>query len=312
MTEFALYGLDLFGEPIKPPSSGILADNFIVPPFSVLDTKQGYWQERKQAWLAMGIKGEVGRGERLTWVKGNRDYDSLDPVSQKILAATQNGTSIFDPVLCEICYRWFCPPNGQILDPFAGGSVRGIVAGVLGYKYCGIDLSERQIEANEIQRQSIAPDTDLKWIVGDSGLLLAEAPDADFIFSCPPYGDLEVYSDDPADISTMEYPDFMIAYKKIIRLSCDKLKNNRFACFVVGDFRDKKTGLYRGFVLDTINAFRECGLGLYNEAILSTAIGSLGLCVSASFPISRKLGKAHQNVLTFIKGDWRQAVKDLY
>jgi hypothetical protein len=31
-------------------------------------------------------------------------------------------------VLCEIAYRWFSPPGGLILDPFAGGSVRGIVA----------------------------------------------------------------------------------------------------------------------------------------------------------------------------------------
>ena len=39
-----------------------LAEKFIVPPFSVLDARQGYWQERKRAWLALGIKGELGRG----------------------------------------------------------------------------------------------------------------------------------------------------------------------------------------------------------------------------------------------------------
>jgi len=39
-----------------------LVDRFIVPPFSILDTKQGYWQERKRQWLALGIKSELGRG----------------------------------------------------------------------------------------------------------------------------------------------------------------------------------------------------------------------------------------------------------
>ena len=39
-----------------------LADRFIVPPFSVLDARQGYWQERKRAWIALGIKSELGRG----------------------------------------------------------------------------------------------------------------------------------------------------------------------------------------------------------------------------------------------------------
>ena len=39
-----------------------LAERFIVPPFSVLDARQGYWQERKQAWLSLGIQSELGRG----------------------------------------------------------------------------------------------------------------------------------------------------------------------------------------------------------------------------------------------------------
>ncbi|HXF87125.1 MAG TPA: hypothetical protein VNK48_02075 [Xanthobacteraceae bacterium] len=67
----------------------------------------------------------------LTFVKGDRDSEELDPVSQAILEVG-SGTSIFDPVLCEIAYRWFCPPGGSVLDPFAGGSVRGIVASRLG------------------------------------------------------------------------------------------------------------------------------------------------------------------------------------
>ena len=58
------------------------------------------------------------------------------------------GTSIFDPVLCEVIYNWFCPDGGIVFDPFAGGSVRGVVAEMLGRKYIGIDLSERQVDAN--------------------------------------------------------------------------------------------------------------------------------------------------------------------
>ena len=39
-----------------------LTERFGVPPFSVLDARQGYWQARKRSWLALGIKSEVGRG----------------------------------------------------------------------------------------------------------------------------------------------------------------------------------------------------------------------------------------------------------
>ena len=42
-----------------------LIDRWIVPPFSVLDARQGYWQERKRQWLSYGIKSELGRGDNL-------------------------------------------------------------------------------------------------------------------------------------------------------------------------------------------------------------------------------------------------------
>ncbi len=39
-----------------------LSDTFLVPPFSVLDARSGYWQDRKREWLALGIESEIGRG----------------------------------------------------------------------------------------------------------------------------------------------------------------------------------------------------------------------------------------------------------
>jgi DNA modification methylase len=213
------------------------------------------------------------------------------------------GTSIFDPVLCELMYSWFCPVGGKILDPFAGGSVRGIIAGYLGFDYTGIDLSARQIEANREQAATIIPDKPVRWIVGDSKTAISKIEgEFDFIFSCPPYGDLEVYSDNPADLSTMDYPAFLDNYQTIIKLACDKLKKDRFACFVVGDFRDKK-GFYRNFVGNTIDAFQQAGATLYNEAILVTAVGSLPIRIGKQFVGGRKLGKTHQNCLVFYNGD---------
>ena len=80
------------------------------------------------------------------------------------------------------------------------------------------------------------------------------------------------------------------------------LADDRFACFVVGDIRDKK-GFYRNFVSDTIAAFHSVGAFLYNDAILITAVGSLPIRVARAFQSNRKLGKTHQNVLVFYKGD---------
>lgn len=223
--------------------------------------------------------------------------------------AVASGTSIFDPVLCELAYRWFSPVGGVVLDPFAGGSVRGIVASHCGRQYIGMDLRAEQIEANRAQAD-VARDPQPVWHCGDSLTIdkVCADVDADFIFSCPPYADLEVYSDDPADLSTMSYDDFRAVYFEIISKACSRLKENRFACFVVGDVRDKK-GNYYNFVGDTVEAFRAAGLHFYNEAILVTCVGSLPIRAGKQFSSGRKLGKTHQNVLVFVKGDGKKAAE---
>lgn len=218
-----------------------------------------------------------------------------------------SGTSVFDPVLVELSYRWFCPPGGVIVDPFAGGSVRGIVASKLGFRYYGIDLSERQIAANRVQAETICKDspTPPTWIVGSSTdveTLLPAGLRADMIFSCPPYADLEVYSDDPRDLSNMPYDKFVEMYREIITACCRVLKDDRHAIFIVGDVRDKD-GFYYCFPEDTVWAFLAAGLRKYNESILVTAVGSLPVRVGKQFRAGRKLGKTHQNVLGFVKGD---------
>lgn len=221
------------------------------------------------------------------------------------------GTSIFDPVLCELVYRWFCPPGGAILDPFAGGSVRGIVASRLARWYTGIDLSARQLAANEAQSAEICTQMAPRWIAGNSSDAVTLAPGAyDLIFSCPPYGDLERYSDDPADLSTMGWGDFLTEYRAIIAACVGMLKPDRFACFIVGDIRDKK-GLYRNLPGETVRAFADAGAALYNDAILVTAVGSLPIRAGKQFTASRKLGKTHQNVLVFVKGDPKQATAEI-
>ena len=306
---FSPLGTDLFGDPVRPEGQSPLAQRFLFPPFSVLDARSGEWQMRKEAWISMGIKSEVGRegnllGMSKTILAGGFDRNGDAKLVEEGEEPNGGGTSIFDPVLCELAYTWWCPPGGQIVDPFSGGSVRGVVASMLGRPYWGCDLRQEQVEANGAQADELcgAPPFP-RWVCGDSLEKLAEAPEADMIFSCPPYGSLERYSDDPRDLSAMPHDKFIEAYRAIIEAACAKLKNDRFACFVVGDFRDKKTGLYRNFISSTIAAFRACGLGLYNSGILLTSVGSVPMRISGQYEKSRKLGKIHQDVIVMAKGD---------
>jgi len=281
---------DLFGNEIV--KDVILRDKFIEPPFSVLDTKSGSWQTRKRAWLAKGIQSDIGR-ESNTFGKfiPNKGKDRFTSIR----------VSTFDPALCEVLYHWFCPDGGKILDPFAGGSVRGIVANYLGYKYTGIDIRQEQIDSNREQAADILPvNNQPNWYVGDSNILLDEMNgEYDLVFSCPPYADLEVYSDLDGDISNKPYTEFMELYKSIISKSCNLLKDGGYACFVVGEVRDKK-GNYIGFVPDTVKAFMDCGMKFYNEAILLNQIGTAMMRANGNMK-SEKLVKVHQNVLVFRK-----------
>lgn len=553
---------------------GALSTRFLVPPFSVLSAREGWWRDRKRLWLSLGIKSEVGRAGLGDTAMATR-YDFFNDGE---LLAGDSG-SVFDPVLCELAYTWFCPPAGKVFDPFAGGSVRGVLAAKLGRSYHGVELRTEQVEANRLQWEEIgnrpvleetkpasdntpelspvqkhggylvkrddlfcvagvrggkartcwhlaqgskglvtagsrsspqvnivshiakrlgvpcrvhtpngdlspevqaaqdqgaeviqhkagynsvimsrakedakaqgyteipfgmeckeavsqtrkqianlpfgkfgrivvpvgsgmtlsgilwglkdagqdvpvlgvvvgaspekrldkfAPKNwrdmvslvpagvdyherveatvgdlvvdahyeakavshlrkgDLFWVVGirqtqadivlhpeplkvepyweqgdSTKVKIPAKPDADMVFSCPPYADLEKYSDDPQDLSNMPYPEFLKAYREVIRRAVARLKTNRFAVWVVGDVRDPD-GNYRNLVGDTVEAFRDAGASLYNEAILVTPAGTLPLRAGRQFAGGRKLGKTHQNVLVFVKGDGKKASK---
>lgn len=525
--------------PAKDPHVGpTLTDRFLVPPFSVLDARQGYWRKRKRQWIEVGIRSELGRGEKLLGLSGGIVEQTGAP-----------NTSVFDPVLCEIAYRWFCPPGGRIVDPFAGGSVRGVVAGMLGRAYHGIDLRAEQVEANRAQWEGIAPSAGAppsalanvdgryivrhdrtpggtkevalkrllagpwadhqvlvyaspaygfaqvalaraaaeagkravvfvarrrlrhqatamaamsgaevhevspgylsnvqakarawaeesgaflvpfgvdceemvaaiaevareiaadmeppevwcvagsgvltralqrawpdakhyaiavgkepeaggaevirhrlkfeersaascpfpsnahydrkgwemfaedacsgalfwnvagdpvlhqrvapKWSAGDAADVLRELTNdsADFVFTCPPYGDLEVYSDDPRDLSTLDDAGFLAAYRDIIDHAVRVLRPGRFCAIVVGDYR-RKDGTYSNFVGRTVQAFEDAGARLYNEAVLVSPVGSMAMRATRQFSASRKLVRGHQQLLVFVKGSWKAA-----
>ncbi|ANS03616.1 DNA modification methylase [uncultured Mediterranean phage uvDeep-CGR2-KM21-C345] len=223
----------------------------------------------------------------------------MDTLSKKNNSV--NYVSIFDPAVCEVLYHWFVPKGGTILDPFCGGSVRGIVANYLGYNYTGIDIRQEQIDSNREQGFDILEvNNQPNWYVGDSDKVLNEFNKKyDFVFSCPPYADLETYSNIEGDISNMNYKDFIKAYTSIIDKSCKLLKDGGFACFVVGEVRDKK-GNYLGFVPDTIKSFKSCGMNYYNEAILLNPVASASMRANGNMK-TNKLVKIHQNILIFKK-----------
>jgi DNA modification methylase len=189
------------------------------------------------------------------------------------------------------------------LDPFAGGSVRGIIANYLGYNYTGVELRQEQVDANRQNALEILPtNKQPNWYVGDSDEVLAQEwnKQFDFIFSCPPYFDLEVYSDLPQDLSNMNYDAFLVKYESIIKKAVSLLKPGAYACFVISNVRDKK-GFYRNLVGATVAFFTKAGALFYNDAVLLNSIGTACLRAGKIFDSGKKLTKIHQNILVFKK-----------
>lgn len=299
----ALFAADDYRDAGVPRS---LRERFVVPPFSVLDTSQGYWQERKRQWLSLGIESEVGRDTSGSY---GFEGEKRDETSLKMAAA---GTmSVFDPVLCELVYRWWSPEGGTVLDPFAGGSVRGIVASATGRRYVGVELRAEQVSANRTQLERshdlgfVRPPLPT-WIEGDAQDAIPTQVDADLVFSCPPYGDLERYSYDPRDLSCMDRAHFVTAYSRIIARAVARLRRDRFAVFVVGNYRTS-SGVLIDLAGDTVAAFADAGLEYYGDLAFVTSVGSGSLRAAASFAPGRKPTRRHQYVLVFVKGDWRKA-----
>jgi len=277
--------------------AGSMVENFIQPPFSILDTRKADWLERKRGWHErIKDKGESRQGTL-------GDVDS-------VLGGINSGVSILDPAMAEIIVTWFGTRGGVAFDPFSGDSVFGYVAGSLGMQFKGIELRKEQADLNQERVDDAGLPCKYFCDSGENMDAYIENESVDLVFTCPPYADLEVYSSDERDLSTMSHDNFFIVYKKILQGTFSKLKNNRFAVVVMGEVRNK-AGEYIGTIPNTIKIMEEAGYIYYNEIIIINSAGTLPLRAGKSMRASRKVGKMHQNILVFLKGDAKQAVKYL-
>jgi|TARA_R110000868_G_scaffold308745_1_gene570192 hypothetical protein len=297
INELEEWGLDGFPFEEEPKEEhNKLQDTFVVPPFSVLDTKKGYWQERKKYWR--NLIGDEGESREGALAKGDTN----------IMAATNNGVSLLDPVLAEIANKWFGLDNCNTFDCFAGDSVFGYISDALGNTFTGIELRQEQTDLNNQRLKG----SKSKYICDDGQNVLKHIKEdsQDLLFSCPPYFDLEVYSDLKNDASNQkDYKDFLQILDNAFTGALKCLKDNRFAVIVVGDIRDKQ-GFYYGFADDVKNIFIRNGAKLYNEMIIAESIGTLPQRVGR-YMHNRKVGKCHQNVLVFYKGNPKE-IKKIY
>lgn len=294
--------LNLFGEII--PDKKNLADYFIIPPFSILNSSSEKWQQRKKLWVHRINDKAQARSNKLNVYKGN--YDETNVNFQKAVSFMNikgDTTSILDPVLSEVLLHWFSEENHKVFDPFAGDAVFGFVSAYKNRLFEGIELRQEQVNFNQTLINEL--NTGSKYICDDALNVSNhfEKESKDFMFTCPPYADLEIYSNLESDLSTMTYEQFFETIEKILIDCYSILKENKFACIVIGEVRHKDTGCYIGLVPKIIGIMERAGFNYYNEIILQTPVGNLMMRAGRYMNQNRKIGKQHQNVLVFYKGN---------
>lgn len=243
------------------------------------------------------MKRRVNDWRRIT---GEDGHTGLRSVLRK--DGIYTGTySVFPIPLMEfIIIRYGGEIGNKILDPFAGGPPRAIAASLMGMKYHGVDVRQEQIDEN----MRTIKNMELENIVyyHDDARYLASVPnDFDVAITCPPYGQVEIYSDDPQDLSTMEsYSEFNAAMLLSAYAQFERLKPGAFSCIVVGNFRDKKTGELIDFRGHTVENFKEVGFIFWEDVILSRNFGSAASRAANAWR-GQKLVRRHEHLLVFRK-----------
>jgi DNA modification methylase len=276
--------IDLFGTEIKKLS---MSERIGFLPLSI-------W---RPDWnIVKRLKGIIGdTGETRELMAKSRNTATY----KTSLGNSDNAISIFNPHLAQMILSAYCPREANIYDPFGGGGTRGFIASAMGHSYTGVEI--RQNEVDRIKAQQHKLQNEFSIICGDSCIPTTLDHDSfDFSYSCPPYYDLEVYSDLAGDISSWKtYDEFLGGIRVALQNSYDVLKAGSFCVWVVGNFRDKN-GCLVHFSGDTVRIAKEVGFKLWDEIIFWGAAG-IASSRSGQFEANRKSVRVHENIIILKK-----------
>lgn len=235
------------------------------------------------------LTGETGHdGERSETMRA--DHDSVYTGTHSVFAA---------PLVEWILLRYGGDPGGFILDAFAGGPPRGLVSAIMGYRYLGVEIRQAQIDENNKVLGELSL-TGAEYILDDGRYFDVGENEFDCGLTCPPYWNLEQYSDQPNDLSNLpSYWQFNAGMFFSALANFKALKPGAFMCIVVANFRDKKGELI-DFHGHTIENFREVGFIFWQDIILSRNFGSAAQRSTNAWR-NFKLVPIHEHLLIFRK-----------
>ena len=214
-------------------------------------------------------------------------------------------TSYFNPKLCRMIYSSYCPKNGKIFDPFCS-VVRPYVAKLLDYNYVGCEVrTEEYKKIKDVLNNNSLFETNKVDVLNMDCREFEHDDKFDLIFTCPPYWNLETYSDQNNDMSNISsYSDFLEEMSRVYEKCSSLMHEDSYCCFVVADFRDYSEGrklINRlvPFVSDMIGCGEDSGLVLYDKVIIKKPLGTAPSRLKLWN--NRKTVRIHEELLVFRK-----------
>jgi len=224
-----------------------------------------------------------------------------------MLIPRKKSLSQFPLALAQRLIMLYSKIGDTVFDPFSGMGERMQVASWLNRNYIGYDISKRfHDQKNEIIE--LTPDLKGKReiVLQDSRNCLLESESIDYIYTSPPYHNVEVkaYGDEPEQLGYVrKYDDFLVEYEKVIKNCFKVLKPGHLCTFVVGNFRRNKKLI--PFTEDTVRLFLNAGFDYHDNIVYE--MGTFAAMFIRPVLKFRRMGKTHENILTFRKpGEWRR------
>jgi hypothetical protein len=302
---------DLFGRPVRKFDTALQRYGIwptTVWPISPLDA---YTAALKRE---LGDRGEARGAKSGSWAtlkkRGPLEEDDTrewrgDPTLD-LYKLGAGYFSIFNPRIASWILNLWAPAEGICADPFGGGGTRAALAALRGLRYIGCELREEEVAAvnSRLSRLGVTPDM-AELVCGDARYFAAAwtalgAPPADFLYTCPPYYNLEEYGGGEADLSAAEsYPAFLDGCRDVIEQCRQLLRPGALAVWVVGLHRCPKTRECLPLNHDIARLHREGGYALHEEVCIYHQ-ANIALRRAGNFERgSRLLVRQHEYALVF-------------
>ena len=210
--------------------------------------------------------------------------------------------SIFPRDILDKLLDFYTLEGEVFLDPFAGHNSRMEVSYNKFRNYIGYDISHDFMEFNRGLAKKVLRNNpkNTSIVLKEQDSRTIDEPDnsVDFIFSSPPYWNLEWYGDEKEQLGKLSYEEFVKDITTIYQQCYRVLKPGKFCIINVNDFR--KGGKYYSYHVDTVNALKAAGFVQYDTVIMHYA-NSMRMAFPNQIMEEKLLPKGHEYLLVFIK-----------